>query len=1541
MSAVSAEFRNYRDSLKHDLDRPNLTVKVQEDFIATGGYTLDKLDDYILQCDAIVHLIGDMTGAMALESSVAVIRQRYPDFVSRFPMLKPYVEAGGPDLSYTQWEAWLALYHERTLLIAVPESGAPRHDKYQFEKQHQANQQNHLELLKLAGLYPEISFTNADRLAVELLGSRLLDILPPIRVASQTLDRLRKVASSLLKAGRVNWNMPEFVAPMNLNIIKNKANLEDHPTNIEELTEAMNVGENIIFFGEGGIGKTTFILALSDAVLTAKHQRVPFYIDAGYWASTDTEILDYIASRAEAQMHGVSTHELVKLAKVGHITLAINGWNEIPISKKLVCLDRLTQLTASAKAMNVVIASRSMNDATNLNTIKQVQVRGLTWQAQSAVIRSELDEESANALIERLAKTTQLRHSARNPLILKGLLAQAKKGVVASLCEFDLLGAVIDEYEDDYKRQLLLAEPPLRSHHRVFLEALACQLTSMQETTASRRGVLPTISKTALQLVNAGQYGITPEPSDIIDALSSRHLLHGDGQSLRFAHQRLQEYFAATKLLKACSNDNEQGITLLKEVVNQPFWEDALRLVAGKLKGGVSNAQARSKLIRITLEIDLGFACKLAGICELSDADDHKLYRDLVAYIEALCDSQLNEVANYGLGCLIASGFNVFSERLWPLIENDNQQVRLNSYRSAEVRISLKQLGKNAATRISSWTPDSQAELIHELADNSDNYNFLVLKANQGTEVKVRAAAIAALSWNFPTSDASLKAWLRAPENVQLEHSAIQVIEYELDQEGCNSEILEKIRFIGLERLPFNLLLILARSFPKELGESTVNKALDQLLDQGSHDFDKSLLELAKQYAPERLKVLMRQLLLTERTIPDWVKTSMQQESEDNRSDVYEAAWDILNNQDSINLCEEALGSLANRAQTLRCVLEWLNHYQDRRGKQSDEVRERYRQLGFLLANAPGKHILSVVMELGGQASYDDSSELLELVWSRMKSDDVRTLEMNQWQPSLAATEMLITGFRNKLEEKEILQHRVIVILCSIASYISPDYFSKFLLEGCTLHLDSWHKYNEKLKLWIKTPTRYRPSNPILGNYLISAMGDWGVGALPELLKLLEHPQSSNLVPECLIRILNEPWASKRKGIFYGFGAYSKEGERRRLAGRELSQPDDTHQEITNIVARALGKNLTVLVQHLLEEKSVDSDKFNERNAAYRMSGLLNIVASTPSAEIIEPLMDALANGFIDIYSSVKALGSLICQGAHLEQVEVVARIESLYWEESKATWFDESKRGVMAKLCQIMYFVKPVSLLSKPLTYYLTEWQRLDSICGVIRQLGAISSDKSWDSLLYIYKNIELNQRESEELTIALTSSMGHEHFSEFLDLVESGTWFDCSIGRHIASKISSIIGSDTARLSAFLKSCEYSASPNAMDLACEVLSLIPDCDDIRTKFGLAALDMVEVPSYSIYSMLMKMFTNRVSLEAKWHYEIYPKAVNHLRKELYFRAKGDGHSAMTSRRLLADIETQRQEIGRPADELRHPAIEEGLVWTDTLITTGRNKHPD
>jgi hypothetical protein len=184
LSTVSSEFRSYRDRLAEKLKRPNLSVHVQEDFIAAGKETLDKLDDYIRECEAIVHLVGDMTGAMASLSAVAAIKERYPDLATRFPPLAETLSTGAPALSYTQWEAFLALYHRKVLIIATPADGAPRDQTYRKMDAETTAQQAHLQRLKSCHRYPEITFASADDLIIEVLRSKLQDILRQVERSS-------------------------------------------------------------------------------------------------------------------------------------------------------------------------------------------------------------------------------------------------------------------------------------------------------------------------------------------------------------------------------------------------------------------------------------------------------------------------------------------------------------------------------------------------------------------------------------------------------------------------------------------------------------------------------------------------------------------------------------------------------------------------------------------------------------------------------------------------------------------------------------------------------------------------------------------------------------------------------------------------------------------------------------------------------------------------------------------------------------------------------------------------------------------------------------------------------------------------------------------------------------------------------------------------------------------------------------------------------------------------------------------------------------
>ncbi len=121
LSAVSSEFSAYRELLAKDLRRPTLDVKVQEEIekLTTGGTTLEKLDVYIRTCDGVVHLIGKATGAVPEEPAVAKLLAHYPDFATRVPSLAEQLRKPQPGFTYTQWEAYLAIYHQRPLFVYV------------------------------------------------------------------------------------------------------------------------------------------------------------------------------------------------------------------------------------------------------------------------------------------------------------------------------------------------------------------------------------------------------------------------------------------------------------------------------------------------------------------------------------------------------------------------------------------------------------------------------------------------------------------------------------------------------------------------------------------------------------------------------------------------------------------------------------------------------------------------------------------------------------------------------------------------------------------------------------------------------------------------------------------------------------------------------------------------------------------------------------------------------------------------------------------------------------------------------------------------------------------------------------------------------------------------------------------------------------------------------------------------------------------------------------------------------------------------------
>jgi hypothetical protein len=179
LSTVSDEFHRYRDQLRTDLTRHNVEVKVQEDFKGLGGDTLDKLDVYVAHCDAVVHLVGEMTGSAPGEREQQGLLRKHPDLPARLPPLGDVLRPGA-EISYTQWEAWLAVYHGKLLLMAKAEPTAARGPSFTPTEQSRESPAAHLGRLEMVKRYPDCSFASEADLAKHIAYTAILDLLVAI-----------------------------------------------------------------------------------------------------------------------------------------------------------------------------------------------------------------------------------------------------------------------------------------------------------------------------------------------------------------------------------------------------------------------------------------------------------------------------------------------------------------------------------------------------------------------------------------------------------------------------------------------------------------------------------------------------------------------------------------------------------------------------------------------------------------------------------------------------------------------------------------------------------------------------------------------------------------------------------------------------------------------------------------------------------------------------------------------------------------------------------------------------------------------------------------------------------------------------------------------------------------------------------------------------------------------------------------------------------------------------------------------------------------
>ena len=341
----------------------------------------------------------------------------------------------------------------------------------------------------------------------------------------------------------------------------------------------------------------------------------------------------------------------------------------------------------------------------------------------------------------------------RTPLFLAEVVELYRSGKDIPTTKMGVLGAVIDAIEQSPEHQVALRQAPLRGHAREYLRAFSMDMTARGETSMPEADRLRLISLVSDRLHAAQKIAQTPDPAEILDELSKRHVLvRAEDGSLRFQHQQFQEFFAAGALRAQLDDlvrakDANEDQKFLVSYVNEPRWGESLRLVAEDIGASVEDkagVEAGTKLVRMALKVDPIFAAELARWCgpnvwkEVREemGEQLRLWYDVADAHHKQC----------ALAAMLATGSDDFKDIVIPVLADPNHQVRSAIYHSGAEFLPTS-LGPNWVEVVRSWEENARRDFILQLGDDprlADTVEQLAL-ADPSLQIKLDAAR--QLSW--------------------------------------------------------------------------------------------------------------------------------------------------------------------------------------------------------------------------------------------------------------------------------------------------------------------------------------------------------------------------------------------------------------------------------------------------------------------------------------------------------------------------------------------------------------------------------------------------------------------------------------------------------------------------------------------------------------------------------------------------------------------------------------------------------------------------
>ena len=411
----------------------------------------------------------------------------------------------------------------------------------------------------------------------------------------------------------------------------NAVKLNEKGDPIEAVTTAslnavLSEGQRIVLEAPAGSGKSTTLVQLARHALDSGG--LAFLVDLPDWIRSSKDFFSYVAARPQFASRDVDATVLSKLRGAQPPIFLLNGWNEVPVAGVDAADAALRELDRSFGAAIIVVATRRHSIVPQLHGSFRLALSPLGRTQRDEYLRLALGD-SAHDLRVKLNNSRVLDTITSTPLFLAEVVDLYRSGKDIPTTKMGVLGAVIDAIEQSSEHQVALRQAPLRGHAREYLRAFSMEMTARGETSMVEADGLRLISSVSDRLHAAQKIAQTPDPAEILDELSKRHVLvRAEDGSLRFQHQQFQEFFAAGGLRAHLdglvrAKDPIEDRKFLVSYVNEPRWGESLRLLAEDIGASVktkrelrwerSSYEWRSRLIRSSPQNLLAGAVRMSG----------------------------------------------------------------------------------------------------------------------------------------------------------------------------------------------------------------------------------------------------------------------------------------------------------------------------------------------------------------------------------------------------------------------------------------------------------------------------------------------------------------------------------------------------------------------------------------------------------------------------------------------------------------------------------------------------------------------------------------------------------------------------------------------------------------------------------------------------------------------------------------------------------------------------------------------------------------